>query len=234
MTSSNKKVFVGFLIILGLLTGCSVHRVLLQRGWIGGEYENAVSPFFKMPPSLAEGDRVNFLPDKIKEIQSGAVLVTRITDNTPVSDAGVKEGDLIFKLNNKKIKGISAFRKAVDSVVPGQTIRLSLYRNGEIFEKTIVVGKESFKKFKYFYIGFRLGPDINIIPNPNFSIFSIVSFKVNKDRPLLSAPSNKYRLENSSEGSSLNNPKWDLWLGIFGFGGSERILNQEEVNIKKL
>ncbi len=228
------KVLTFLLVFLEPLAGCSVHRALLQRGWIGGEYENAASPFFKMPPSLSEGDRVNFLPDKIKEKQSGAVLITRVTDNTPVSDAGLKEGDLIFKLNGIKITGVNDFRKAIDFVIPGQTVKLSLFRRGEIIEKTVVVGKESFKKFKYFYIGFRLGPDINIIPNPNFSIFSLVSFKVNKKRPLLNAPANKYLLDNSSEGASINNPLWDLWLGIFGFGGSEKILNQEEANKKKV
>ncbi|MCX5782434.1 MAG: PDZ domain-containing protein [Elusimicrobia bacterium] len=220
--------------ILVIMSGCAANRPLLHRGWIGGEYETAKKPFIKMPPSLKdERELVPALPDEIKKNQKGAVIVTKITENTPAGEAGIKEGDLILKLQGRKIKNVRVLRKMVDSVIPGQTLVLTIYRNGEINEYPVTAGKESFKKMKYFYIGFRLSPYMDIFPDPDFSIFSIVSYKENSGRMLLNSPVSQYVLKNSNYKNYANNPIWDLWLGIFGFGGSESIISQEVVKVGK-
>ena len=213
---------------IALLSGCASQRPLLTRGWIGGEYKNAKAPFFKLPPTLADKkSNVDILPEQVKKAQSGAVLVTRVTDNSPLSEAGIKEGDLIVGLYNKKIKGISSLRKIIDSVIPGQSVVLTVYRDGALIDIPVRVGSETYRKMKYLYLGFRLGPDINIIPDPDFSIFSLVSYKSNSSRVLLDSPEGKYTAQNLKAGEPQNNPVWDTWLVIFGFGGSENIVSQK-------
>ena len=216
------------IITLTLFAGCTAKRPLLTRGWIGGEYKNAVAPVFKLPPSLAEKKkRVDILPEKVNKEQSGAVLVTRVTANSPIGDAGVKEGDLIVGLYNKKIKSVSSLRKIIDAVIPGQPIVLVVYRNGEFLDIPVTAGSETYKKIKYLYLGFRLGPDLDIIPDPDFSIFSLISYKSNSSRVLLDSPEGKYITQNQKAGEPMNNPRWDAWLGIIGVGGSENIFSQK-------
>ena len=223
-----------FLTALALLSGCASQRPLLTRGWIGGEYKNAKAPLFKLPPSLADKKgNLDSLPGKVKKTQSGAVLVTRVTENSPLGLAGVKEGDLIVGLYNKKITKVSSLRKIIDSVIPGQPVVLTLYRNGALTDIPVTVGSETYKKLKYLYLGFRLGPDIDIIPNPDFSIFSLVSYKSNSSRVLLDSPEGKYTAQNQKDGEPQNNPVWDVWLGIIGFGGSESVISQKMIEVKK-
>ena len=228
MRSSIIKRVLFIFAVGALLSGCASQRPFLTRGWIGGEYKNARAPFFKLPPSLADKNKnVNFLPEKVKEKQSGAVLVTRVTENSPLSEAGIQEGDLIVGLYNKKITKVSCLRKMIDPVIPGQSVVLTIYRDGALKDIPVRVGSETYKKMKYFYLGFRLGPDINIIPDPNFSIFSLVSYKSNCSRVLLDSPEGRYVSTNKNANEAINNPVWDVWLGILGFGGSESIISQK-------
>jgi serine protease Do len=60
---------------------------------------------------------------------SGAI-VAQVTPDSPASRAGLKRGDVIAKLNGKKIVNGSALQVEVSEVSPGTTIALGILRDG--------------------------------------------------------------------------------------------------------
>lgn len=217
-------------VIVGLLCSCASHPEL-QRGWVGGEYENAKVGFFR--PDPLEGDTtLPLLPEPVLKEQSGAVLVVGLDEKAPLGEAGVREGDLIVKIDDRKVKSIEDFRSQIDSMTPGTTARLKVFRNGETIEMSLVIGKETYKKIGTLSIGLRFSPELELKTQPDFSLFSLVSFRSSDKRINLRSPQAVYVSINSAEKKPAENKLWDLWLGIFGLGRSETIINQESVGVK--
>jgi serine protease Do len=68
------------------------------------------------------------------------VYVKQIEEGTPAKQAGIAEGDIILKLDNKNIENVNVLRKVVASKNPGEKIKVTLWRNG--VEKDITVKLE--------------------------------------------------------------------------------------------
>ena len=224
---------------LTLLPGCTAHKKTYERGWIGGQYlESNPSLFKKITANYfdAHGTVIPALPEQVKQKQSGAVFVSRVFDNTPLMNAGIKPGDLIIAVNDQGVENLKRFRELVDETRPGEEIVVSLYRAGEMLKMPVVVGKETYQKWGYFNLGFHLASELDPIPNPNFSLLGLVSFKTNDIRLELNSPEYQYyrrTLDLAPEASDrLPNSEvdaegWDTWFVIFGFSGKKIILNQE-------
>ncbi len=65
------------------------------------------------------------------------VYVMRVEGETPAAEAGLAEGDIILKIDNKKIEDINVLRKIVASKNPNEKVGVTVWRNGE--EKTLTV-----------------------------------------------------------------------------------------------
>jgi len=211
-----------------LLCGCAANRPVMQRGWIDGEYINAHSSMFARGYSK-EGDLMAALPKQVKKDQCGAVFVQRVFDKTPAAEAGIKAGDLIFRINGSAVKNVKEFYKTVDNLTPGSAAIVTLYRNGEILEKTVIAGKESYKKFGSLTIGFGIGTKVDLIPHPDFNWFSLVHFSKKTDRVSLYSPENEYIKSLGNNSGQRVNRLWDAWLLVIGLGKNENIVNQEIV-----
>jgi hypothetical protein len=209
-----------------LLCWACATKPLLQRGWIGGEYEEVKAWPFKLDPSMKDGP-IPVLPESILKEQPGAVLVNRLYAKTPVSEAGIREGDLLFRIGGKKITCIKELRSQVDAMTPGETITLGVFRDGVSIDKPIKIGKETYKKVGSITIGLRLAPEVRITSGPDISLLSVVSFKRSHERVSLQGPRAVYLAENVSDPKPPENLLWDFWLGIFGLGRSESIVKQE-------
>lgn len=61
---------------------------------------------------------------------SGAI-VSQVTPDSPASKAGLERGDVLRKLNGKKISNGSALQVAVSEMPPGTSIELGILRNGK-------------------------------------------------------------------------------------------------------
>jgi carboxyl-terminal processing protease len=63
---------------------------------------------------------------------NGAIRVVSPIDDTPAAKAGIQAGDLIVKMNDNPVRGMS-LQKAVDKLrgEKGTSIKLTLYREGE-------------------------------------------------------------------------------------------------------
>ena len=97
----------------------------VARGWLG-VYIQEVSK------NLAE----SFGLDK----PSGA-LVTRVTENSPAEEAGLKEGDIILSFNDQMVGFSSELPHLVGRVAPGSEVKLNILRDGDEESIDLVVGE---------------------------------------------------------------------------------------------
>jgi len=58
-------------------------------------------------------------------------LVSQVAGGGPAERAGIKVGDFIVAVGDKKTRNVNELRNAVAAVKPGRTVRLELYRDGK-------------------------------------------------------------------------------------------------------
>ncbi|MBJ6724937.1 PDZ domain-containing protein [Geomesophilobacter sediminis] len=220
--------YAAIVIMAGFLAGCAGHSQL-QRGWMGGELENARSGWLK--PDPFQGDTtIPVLPESVRQAQSGAVLVVRLDGETPLGAAGIVPGDLITRVDGVSVTDAADLREKIDRVAPGTTVQLSIYRKGSELQREVVVGRETYRKIGTLSIGLRFSPEIDLKASTNFSLFSLLSFHNNDKRKNLNSPDVAY-LSDLSKPVPAENPLWEVWLGIVGVGRHESILKQETVKV---
>lgn len=232
---------IEIIILIFYSIGCSSTKSNYQRGWIGGTYLEANNSFIRKISRnyfKDNSDTVPALPNEVKKNQTKAILVSRIYKNTPIAASGIKEGDLILEINDKQIDNIKALRKITDDIKPGTEVMFTVYRKGKILKYPVIVGKESYQKWHTFSLGLGFGSELDIIPNPDFNIFSIISYKNNNNRLELNSPEFEYfkSINTSSKEQFVKNKEasyegWNMWLVFFGFGGKKIIHTQEAIDI---
>ncbi|MDR1824299.1 MAG: trypsin-like peptidase domain-containing protein [Bifidobacteriaceae bacterium] len=67
--------------------------------------------------------------------RSGAELM-QVQNGTPAADAGLKNGDVILSVDGNNITGSTSLTAWIRSYLPGDTVTLSIYRNGDVEEVT--------------------------------------------------------------------------------------------------
>lgn len=205
------------------------------RGWIGGRYMEAGESFWAKislsPP--ASTDAIYVLPEKIKTEYAGGIFVARVFDNTPAANGGMTEGELVLRVNERKTPDLDTFFEIIDATEPGSKLTVLGFHNGKIITHTLIAGRESYKKVGHFDLFLGFGSELDIIPNPDFSLFSMISFKRNKQRLELNSPSFKYYRENLDTGSenteyALHRSEgWGFRLIPFGIGRDVVIVAQD-------
>jgi serine protease Do len=65
------------------------------------------------------------------------VLIGDVTPNSPASNAGLKSGDIITKLNGKTMEDMNQLRNTVASTPPGTEVKVEVFRDGK--DKTMEV-----------------------------------------------------------------------------------------------
>ncbi len=68
------------------------------------------------------------------------VLVSEVEDGGAASKAGLKAGDIIVQLGDEAIEGGRDLRRAVARAEPGQTVTVTVMRNGKKLELALEVG----------------------------------------------------------------------------------------------
>lgn len=69
------------------------------------------------------------------------VLVTDVAKDSPASQAGLKQEDVIISYNGKEIDSLSGFRNAISLMQPGSQVVLRVIREGKEIDLSIVVAK---------------------------------------------------------------------------------------------
>tara|TARA_R110002049_G_scaffold45022_2_gene131584 strand:- start:3557 stop:4936 length:1380 start_codon:yes stop_codon:yes gene_type:complete len=76
------------------------------------------------------------------EFLEEGVKVADVTDEGGAKKAGLKSGDIILKVNNSKISKFSELRGQLTAKRPGETVNITINRNGESLIKNVKLGKK--------------------------------------------------------------------------------------------
>ncbi len=71
---------------------------------------------------------------------TNGALVAEVSKDSPADKAGIKQGDIIIKQNNKEVSSIAALRNTIALMKPGTKLILTLLRNGRSQDITIEIG----------------------------------------------------------------------------------------------
>ncbi|MCP3957262.1 MAG: M20/M25/M40 family metallo-hydrolase [bacterium] len=81
-------------------------------------------------PAGASGRRVSFGSVPEFSHPGPGVLLSGVTPGSPAESAGLKEGDLLLRIDDHEIADLRAFSEVLKSLTPGQTVDV-VYRRGE-------------------------------------------------------------------------------------------------------
>ncbi len=95
-----------------------------KGGYLGVEVDN-------LNPQLKEYFEVKF-----------GVLVKRVEKDTPAEKAGIKAGDVIFKVENKKIEDVADLVRTINYYDPGEEVTVTLMRKGREKKIKVKLGKK--------------------------------------------------------------------------------------------
>lgn len=197
-------------------------KKLEHRAWLGGGFKLAKRGGEPFSPT-----RIGAFPRDLK--QRAGIFVSAVHPETPLANAGVLAGDLILALDDKPVTSLKALQRAVESRAPGDTIRLSVYRDG-VEERTATLGIESYERWRTLSVGLMLASKIDLVPNPEFSA-GIIGFNYRDERMDLRSPEVEFfrrHLKGSSGERGLpGRESWQAWCVLFSLGGHKQIVSQE-------
>jgi serine protease Do len=98
----------------------------VTRGWLGVAIQN-------VDKDLAESFGLN---------QAGGILISEVQKDSPASAAGLKQGDVILRLNNKVLKDVSDLRNQVAMLQPESKALLYVMRDGREKKIQVTIGEQ--------------------------------------------------------------------------------------------
>lgn len=79
------------------------------------------------------------LATKLNAAKGGGVVVTFLQNDGVAKKSGLKQGDIIRKINNEKIKNQAYFDETLSYFNPGDKVKVQYERDGELFEVDLVL-----------------------------------------------------------------------------------------------
>ena len=67
-------------------------------------------------------------------------MVAQIDPDTPAAKAGVKQGDVILKVNGQQVDSANALRLRISQTPPGSTVKLEVSRDGKVQDIDVTLG----------------------------------------------------------------------------------------------
>ncbi len=101
--------------------------------------ENGEDNFDIIVPNQAKTNEA-FLGVVTEETEQGA-KVNQVSDESPAAKAGLKEGDIITKVNDIKIDGPASLYDAIGKSKPEDKVTISYIRNGKISSQVVGLAK---------------------------------------------------------------------------------------------
>ncbi|MDO9710308.1 trypsin-like peptidase domain-containing protein [Paracraurococcus lichenis] len=93
----------------------------VERGWLGVSVQDVV------PEDGRTGRR--------------GVLIAGVERNSPAGRAGLRQGDIVLAINGDRVETSRALVRTVAAVAPGQTLRLTVLREGRERDLPVQVGR---------------------------------------------------------------------------------------------
>jgi Do/DeqQ family serine protease len=97
----------------------------VMRGYLGLEPEDVT-------PSLAKQFGLN---------QAGGALVAEVEPDDPAAKAGIKQGDVILKVNGQVVGSANDLRLQISQTAPGTDVKLEIWRNGAVQDVSVALGQ---------------------------------------------------------------------------------------------
>jgi len=79
------------------------------------------------------------LQEEFKLSRSSGILVYRVSPNSPAAKAGIQEGDIIIKIDDKEMLDASDLLVAVRDRKPGERVKVLIDRGGKEMELTVTL-----------------------------------------------------------------------------------------------
>jgi serine protease Do len=73
--------------------------------------------------------------------QAGGALVAEVTPDAPAQKAGIKQGDVILKVNGDPVDSANALRLRISQTAPGTSVRLQISRDGKTQDMNVTLGE---------------------------------------------------------------------------------------------
>jgi putative serine protease PepD len=71
---------------------------------------------------------------------TGGAQISQVQPGSPASGAGLQQGDLVTAINGKKISSTQQFIETVDTYSPGQSVTLTVKRDGSTQSIKLTLG----------------------------------------------------------------------------------------------
>jgi serine protease Do len=68
------------------------------------------------------------------------VEVTRVAEDSPAAQGGLKAGDVVTEYNGQRVEGVEQFMRIVKETPPGRQVRLTISRGGSMQQLTVRTG----------------------------------------------------------------------------------------------
>jgi serine protease Do len=94
----------------------------------------------------AEVNKDNFAKYGLRDVRG--VAVEKVIDDSPAAAAGIKEGDVIVRLNGEEITGTRKLTRLISEVAPDHQVRVTISRNGSEQDLNATVGKRPTPRFE--------------------------------------------------------------------------------------
>lgn len=94
-----------------------------------------------------ELDNVNDQMKEYFEVDNGA-LIKKVNEDSPAEKAGLKAGDIITKINDKKIEDVSDVVRTVNYYDPEDEVTVYFVRKGDSESADVVLGKKKLMRVK--------------------------------------------------------------------------------------
>jgi serine protease Do len=88
----------------------------VDRGWLGVEIQPVTRD----------------VADALGLTDAAGALVARVQAASPAAKAGIASGDVIVEVNGAAIKDAREVARSIGEVKPGNTVKLTIRRNGKI------------------------------------------------------------------------------------------------------
>jgi len=160
--------------------------------------------------------------------QKRAVFVSGLNEDTPLADAGVREGDLIVSLEGKSVKSLASFQRTIDASAPGTQLNLKTYRDGAYEDRRITVGRETLdeKGHGYLALGLFIEMQADLFPDPDFNLLGILGFQKWDDHIDLQSVEQAYVRHTNGTRDAEPSKGWSLYLGPVRIGHMRNIVEQ--------
>jgi len=66
------------------------------------------------------------------------ILIAEVQQNSAAEKGGLKQGDIILKLDGREVEGVNPFRNTVASTPPGTALTLTVFRDHEFLEVRVI------------------------------------------------------------------------------------------------